>query len=618
MTTKDSLHIVQIGYDDSVFGDNAPSDTLNRQQWYGRILDQKRPGSSITYVVLTKAQRLRRFQSENVTFVPAHTTRWRRWESLWKTLSGLHMEKPIDVLSPQDVNEMGWLTLIFGRINNIPVVGQIHYDIFSPYAQKDVMGRGIMGWLRKRLTFLLLPKFFAIRVVGRGVRKQLISKGLNGNVCVIPVPVTMIETASYSHDAKPPKTPRIIFVGRLYYPKNLSFWLGVARIISDKNPHIEFEIVGDGPLAQKLKAKSDRLGLTARVRFRGDLPYEDLPDVYNEASLFMLTSHYEGFGRVLVEAYAYGVPAVAPRITGVEDIIEDGKTGILCEPGNAHEMAEKALHLMEQNDLRRQMGRDGRNRVIHHFNPRKLAEDWVSCLISVAPSGVTIPPLRATWKRWLKQSSTKYSVLRGLEYERILGLHLSGRTLDVGGGQSNSYYNLLDIHGQIESVNISRDIQPAIICDLNQPLPIRDDVYDNFISLNTFEHIEKDEIAVREAFRILRPEGTFHIIVPFLYRVHGSPSDYHRHTAYWWAGFLQTLGLEIGKFSIEPLVWDPISSGFAIAEYKGPFRGLRKKIAMFPAVLRHMRWSKQWRLPSGRMAEHYAEYALGYYIYGRK
>jgi len=264
------------------------------------------------------------------------------------------------------------------------------------------------------------------------------------------------------------------------------------------------------------------------------------------------------------------------------------------------------------------MGRDGRSRVMQHFNPRNLAEEWISCLISVAPSRVTIPPLRVTLKRWLVQSSTKYSLLRGLEYECILDLYLSGRTLDIGGGQSNSYYNLLDIDGQIESVNISRDIQPSIICDLNQPLPIRDDVYDNFISLNTFEHIEKDEIAIREAFRILKPEGTFHIIIPFLYRVHGSPSDYHRHTAYWWAGFLQTLGLEIGKFSIEPLVWDPVSSGFAIAEYKGPFRGLRKKIAMFPAVLRQMRWFGQKRLPHGRTSEHYSEYALGYYIYGRK
>jgi glycosyltransferase involved in cell wall biosynthesis len=613
-----ALHIVQIGYDDSVFRADAPSDTLERQLWYGKILDQKRPGSSMKYLILTSQQGLQPFQRENVMFFPVPGTKLQRWGRLWKTLSKLQVEKPIDVLSPQDVNEMGWLTLLFGRVHEIPVVGQIHYDIFSPYAQTDVMGRGFIGWIRKRLTFLALPKFFALRVVGRAIKKQLISHGLSHNVHVIPVPVTMIETASPSYDAELSEHPRITFVGKLYYPKNLPFWLDVARIISDKNPRVEFEIVGDGPLAQALKTKSGQLGLTNRVRFRGNLPYKDLSEIYRQADLFMLTSYYEGFGRVLVEAYAHGVPVIAPRITGVEDIIEDGKTGILCEPGNAHEMAEKALNLIEQKELRLQMGQEGRKRVMQYFDPPHLAEAWINCLISVASTKTTIPPLRATWKRWLLQSSTKYSILRGLEYECITGLRLCGRTLDVGGGQINSYSKLLELDGQVESVNISLDIQPTIICDLNQPLPIRDDAYDNLISLNTFEHIEKDEIAIREAFRVLKSGGAFHIIVPFLYRVHGSPSDYHRHTAYWWTNFLQSLGIEIGEFSIEPLVWDPRSSGFAVAEYAGRFRGLRKKTAMFPAVLRQILWFGQQRLPQGWTSEHYAEFALGYHIYGRK
>lgn len=228
-----------------------------------------------------------------------------------------------------------------------------------------------------------------------------------------------------------------------------------------------------------------------------------------------------------------------------------------------------------------------------------------------------LPPKRATLRRYLRLANTRYSLLRSLEYERIEGLTLRGRTLDVGGGTKNSYYHLLRIEGSIESVNIDPKIQPTMIADLNKPLPIASESYDNIISLNTFEHIENDTLAVAESIRVLKRGGSFHIIVPFMYRLHGSPSDFHRHTSYWWESYLSSLGVDRDALTVEPLLWSPVSSAFSLVEFNG-LRGLRKKAVMLRTVLSHARWPGRERLPAGYASDVYSEFALGYYIHGTR
>ena len=227
-------------------------------------------------------------------------------------------------------------------------------------------------------------------------------------------------------------------------------------------------------------------------------------------------------------------------------------------------------------------------------------------------------PRRATWQRWRCLSTSQYSLLRGLEYEQIDGLCLRGRTLDMGGGQRNSYYHLLKIEGTLESVNIDPSMKPTLLADLNAPLPLATASYDNAISLNTFEHIRNDTLAIGETVRVLKPGGQLHMIVPFLYRVHGSPSDYHRHTAFWWVDFLFASGLSSETLTVEPLMWDPLSSAFSLVEFQfGRLRGMLKRLIMLVSVLSHTRWPNSERLPDSH-GQYYAEYALGYYIHGVK
>ncbi len=233
---------------------------------------------------------------------------------------------------------------------------------------------------------------------------------------------------------------------------------------------------------------------------------------------------------------------------------------------------------------------------------------------------------RLTWKLYFRLIKSPNSMFRTLEYERIRGISLKGLTLDVGGGEINSYLNLFKIEGKVDSVNIDPKMAPTFLLDLNEKLVIPDNYYDNVISLNTLEHIYRDEFAIREIHRVLKPGGKAIIVVPFLYRLHGSPSDFHRHTAYWWEKIFISTGFGKDTIKIDPLGWDVLGTGFALTELWSlpgfPFpkliRFIRRAILLFGGVFyQSLRWKKYERLPS-EIGLVLNDYVLGYFIEAEK
>ena len=200
-----------------------------------------------------------------------------------------------------------------------------------------------------------------------------------------------------------------------------------------------------------------------------------------------------------------------------------------------------------------------------------------------------------------------YSLLRTMEYEILERADLHGLVLDAGGGTTqSSYLSLLRVNGQVESVNIDPARRPTYVADLNQPLPLEDDRYDTVISLNTLEHVHRDVFALSELARVLKPGGRMLLFVPFLYRIHGSPSDYHRHSAPWWETTLTELGLTP---TIMPLGRGRYVAAYALAE---PSRGK----ALFRTILFGLDYLDRRLRPATRTRD--ADYPLGYVIDGRK
>jgi glycosyltransferase involved in cell wall biosynthesis len=170
----------------------------------------------------------------------------------------------------------------------------------------------------------------------------------------------------------------VLFVGRLCAEKNLKLWLDVARIILRHDRSVGFVIVGDGPLRRILEQTSVSLNIQSNVTFVGAIPYEQISQFYSIADVFLLTSKTEGLGRVLIEAGLGGVPAVATRCGGPEDLVVDGITGFLCREGHADELAQRCLDLLKDPQLAHQMGQGAKQHLSNSYSVENTGKQLVS------------------------------------------------------------------------------------------------------------------------------------------------------------------------------------------------------------------------------------------------
>jgi glycosyltransferase involved in cell wall biosynthesis len=111
-----------------------------------------------------------------------------------------------------------------------------------------------------------------------------------------------------------------------------------------------------------------------RVTFTGHVAYEHVIDYYRRADLVVNPSLSEAFGMSLVEAMVAEIPVVATKVGGMVEIVEEGATGLLVEPGEPARLAEAMRHLLERADVRRQMGTAGRRRALTHFSWERVVE----------------------------------------------------------------------------------------------------------------------------------------------------------------------------------------------------------------------------------------------------
>ncbi len=118
-----------------------------------------------------------------------------------------------------------------------------------------------------------------------------------------------------------------------------------------------------------------------------------------------------------------------------------------------------------------------------------------------------------------------------LQYEVLAGLDISGKVLDLGGSTHSGYQDFFIQKSQIDTVNIDENVGANIVASVENPLPIENGVYDYVLAINLIEHVYNVHNVFTESARIMKPGGTFVVVVPFFHHVHGSPDDYHRYTA---------------------------------------------------------------------------------------
>jgi len=176
-------------------------------------------------------------------------------------------------------------------------------------------------------------------------------------------------------------TKVVLALARLVRIKGIHTLLRAAALVLREAREAEFWVAGDGPMRQELQEEAKRLGVADRFKLLG---YSTEPEkLLSQAYLLAMPSLYEPFGMPAAEAGAASKPIVAARTGGLQEIVEDGKTGLLHKPADYNDLADKLLTLLTDERLVREMGRRGHERVWSHFRPEVVARKYVALYESI-------------------------------------------------------------------------------------------------------------------------------------------------------------------------------------------------------------------------------------------
>jgi glycosyltransferase involved in cell wall biosynthesis len=161
---------------------------------------------------------------------------------------------------------------------------------------------------------------------------------------------------------------RLLNVGRLVSLKGHAVLLEALARLTAAGLDARLTVIGDGPRRAALEREAAARGLADRVEWTGALGQDEVPARYAESDVFCLPSFAEGLPTVLMEAMLTELPVVSTRIAAVQELVEDGVSGLVVAPGRADALAAAIERLAADPALRRRMGRAGRAKVEAEFD----------------------------------------------------------------------------------------------------------------------------------------------------------------------------------------------------------------------------------------------------------
>jgi glycosyltransferase involved in cell wall biosynthesis len=173
----------------------------------------------------------------------------------------------------------------------------------------------------------------------------------------------------------------VIFVGRLSPIKNLFMLIDAIALI--RHLEIKLVLVGDGPLRDDLKAHASQKNVM--IDFRGLVPHHELPSLLGSADVFALPSLTEGHPKALLEAMSCALPCVGTKVPGIQNVLCDGITGLLCEMG-AQDLANKLAYVLSNPALAATLGSRAREYVVEGFDLGSLLEKEIGAMKQIARS----------------------------------------------------------------------------------------------------------------------------------------------------------------------------------------------------------------------------------------
>lgn len=301
---------------------------------------------------------------------------WKDWQCL-RQLTRFFREKRFDVVHTHS-SKAGVLGRIAARRAGVPfVVHTVHGQAFHPY----------QGWLKNR--FYVLAEWLAAKYCDRvyAVAAAMVDQCVEAGVAPrekYRVVYSGMDLASFANARRDlglrrrlgiPEDALVVgMVARLFELKGHDKMIEAAPEIVARHPGVRFLIVGDGVLRPSLQAEIARRHLEKYFVFAGLIPPEQVPQHIAQMDVLAHLSLREGLPRACVQALAAAVPVVAYPLDGTPEIVIDGRTGLMAEPGNVGQIAANVNAMLDSADMRAAMGEAGRQLVLERFDWHKMAD----------------------------------------------------------------------------------------------------------------------------------------------------------------------------------------------------------------------------------------------------
>jgi len=260
-----------------------------------------------------------------------------------------------------------------------------HLDGTTPWLQVDErvadsdlevlarMGKPVVRFL----SSLLHSNRATLVILSSRMKSSLTEHGFNlPDVQLIPngVDITRFNPA-HVDDVIDGREQVAVCVSKLRYEKGIDVLLQAWRLVHQHAPQARLIIVGSGNLQSQLECLAKALDIANSVEFTG--LQSDIPAQIHRGSLAVLPSRWEGMPNALLEAMACGLPCVATRVSGSEDIIQHGVNGLLVESEDYQGMAQALLTLLHDPQFAQKYGQAARETVERHYSFEQIMDRYV-------------------------------------------------------------------------------------------------------------------------------------------------------------------------------------------------------------------------------------------------
>ncbi len=274
-------------------------------------------------------------------------------------------------------SKAGIIGRVAAKLAGVPIIVHTHHSCVFRYAHLPAWQRECFRWLEG----LVAPWTDFVITISEALRREFVDAKLISPERVAVI-YSGIEVEAFRQPANIPEERRAMgwpaeaiiigCVARLDVGKGHEELLAAFAAVAPQHPRARLVCVGDGPLRRQVEAQIQTRHLSDRVVLLGER--QDIPRLTRLFDLAVLASHYEGMGRVLLEAQAAGKPVIATRAGGMTDIVDEGRTGFVVPVGDRAALAEALGRLLADEALRHTMGQAATAWVSERFSSQHMCE----------------------------------------------------------------------------------------------------------------------------------------------------------------------------------------------------------------------------------------------------